>query len=112
MANIERSVGTSGADAAQTVSSPTEPTAVRRVNMITVAYSAAPTQGGVTVTINNGAGAGYDCPLLTGAANARYTTFLPTAELYLNVDDVLDVLAPAGGVGITSAIAIYTEFGY
>lgn len=110
MANEERTVGTSGANAAQTVSSPAN-TARRRINLITVAYSAAPTHAGVTVTLNNGAGAGYDCPLLTGAANARYTTFQPTAGLlYINKDDVLNVLAPAGGAGITSAIAIYTDY--
>lgn len=108
--NLERSVGTSVANTAQTVSSPADPASGRRIVLITVAYSAAPTQAGVTVTLNSGAGAGYDCPLLTGSANARYTTFQPTDAIIIELDDVIDVLAPAGGADITSAIAIYTEF--
>lgn len=107
MAGQNRVVGTSAANTAQTVSSApgTERT---RVSLITVAYSAAPTQAGVTVTVNSGAGAEYDCPIDTGAANARYYKFLPSADLFINADDVLDVTAPAGGAGITSSIAIYT----
>lgn len=81
----------------------------RRVLMVTTAYSAAPTQAGVTSTLNSGAGAGYDTLLNTGTANARYSAWFPNANLVLGDDDALDVSAPAGGAGITASIAVYTE---
>ena len=74
-----------------------------------VAYSAAPTQAGISVTLNSGAGAGYDTLIASGAANARYTVYVPDEEILLKEDDVVDVLAPAGGGVITSSISIYTE---
>lgn len=79
-----------------------------RVVLVTVAYSAAPTQAGVTTTLDSGAGAGYDTTLNTGSANARYTVYAPE-NLVLGDDDALSVAAPAGGVGITASIAVYTE---
>ena len=82
---------------------------LRRLLFVTVKYSAAPTQTGVTVTLNSGAGAAYDTLLATGSANAQNTVYIPDEEILLMGDDVIDVLAPAGGVGITAAIAIYTE---
>jgi len=103
---IERTVGTSAANTAQTVSTATG--ARKRVISVHVAYSAAPTQAGVTVTLNSGAGAGYDTLLTTGTANAQYTSYFPQ-DLYILTDDVIDVAAPAGGVGITSSISIYTQ---
>lgn len=45
----------------------------------------------------------------TSAANTQFTFFQPTLSLVLETDDVIDVTAPAGGVGITSSIAIYME---
>lgn len=105
--NIERHVETGAANTSLTsslaLSFPS------RVLFVTVAYSAAPTQAGVTTTLNSGAGAGYDSTLNTGSANARYTNYLPDAELILAEDDALDVTAPAGGAGITASIAIYVE---
>lgn len=108
MSGVIRTVATSGANAIGAASSP----AIGRdqlVVMITVQYSAAPTQAGVTTTLNNGAGAAYDAVLQTGSANARTTVYLPTAPLIIAPDDVIDVSAPAGGAGITSSIAIYTR---
>lgn len=102
-----RTVGTSAANTAQTVSVPAG--RERRLLYVTVAYSAAPTQSGVTVTLNSGAGAGYDTLLTTGSANARYTTYIPAVPLWLNSDDAVDVVAPAAGGSITSSISIYTE---
>lgn len=99
--------GTSAANTAQTVSTPS--TGPRRVKYVVVAYSAAPTQAGVTVTLNSVAGAGFDTLLFTGTANARYTFYEPTADLVLQDGDTLDVAAPAGGVGITSSILIVSE---
>lgn len=83
---VGRTVGTSAANAAQTVSTP------------------APNTGKAQ------RGVAYDCRLFQQAtANSQFTFFQPTVELLLESDDILDVTAPAGGVGITSAIAIYLE---
>lgn len=82
-----------------------------RVLVVTVKYSAAPTQAGVTAAIDSGAGAGYDAVLNTGSANAQVTVYAPDAVLMLGDDDALVVTAPAGGVGITAAVAVYTEEG-
>ena len=80
-----------------------------RVLLVTVAYSAAPTQAGVTTTLNSGAGAGYDATLNTGSANALYTTYEPTTDLIVGSDDAVDVTAPAGGAGITASVAVYLQ---
>ena len=104
---IIRSTGTSTANAIGTASTTTGE--VLELVMVTVAYSAAPTQAGVTTTLDSGAGAAYDTLLNTGTADARYTAFLPTAPIFIMADDQIDVSAPAGGAGITSAIAIYTK---
>jgi len=105
--NKQRTVGTSAANTAQTVSTPTG--AVRRLLQVLVAYSNTPTHSGVTVTLNSGAGAAYNTVLSTGSANARYTVYVPNGEVILLEDDTVDVTAPAGGSGITSSVSIYTE---
>ena len=102
----ERSVETGAANTALTASLTGRR---RRLLAVTVKYSGAPTQAGVTVTLNNGAGAAYDAVLSTGSANAQTTIFLPNLPIPLLADDAIDVLAPAGGVGITAAVAIYSE---
>ena len=81
----------------------------RRLLQVTVAYSATPVQTGVTVEIDSGAGAAYDCTLATGAANARYTVYIPDSEIIIGKDDAVKVTAPAAGGAITSAIAVYAE---
>jgi len=108
MSRLIRTVATSGANAIGAASSPTI-TDPQMLVMVTVKYSAGPTQAGVTVTLNSGAGAAYDAVLSTGSANAQTTTYLPSAPLIIAPDDTIDVSAPAGGGGITSAIAIYTR---
>lgn len=80
-----------------------------RVLLVTVKYSASPTQAGVTTTLNSGAGAAYDTVLNTGSSNAQTTVYHPSADLILGKDDALDVAAPAGGAGITAAVAVYVE---
>jgi hypothetical protein len=80
-----------------------------RLVLVTVAYSAAPTQAGVTTTLDSGAGAGYDATLNTGSANAQYTAYQPSQEMVLGSDDSLVVVAPAGGATITASVAIYVE---
>ena len=100
--------GVSAANTAQTVSTPTG----RHVQIayVTVAYSAAPTQTGVVTSLDSGIAAGYDCTLNTGSTNAQYTVFAPDYDLIICEDDQIDVLAPAAGGAITSAVAIYGWF--
>ena len=107
MGRLIRDVATSAANEAGAASSAAGE--VRQLVMVTVKYSAAPTQAGTTVTLNSGAGAGYDAVLNTGSANAQTTVYVPTAPLFIAADDAIDVAAPAGGGVITSSIAIYTR---
>lgn len=107
---MARTTGTSTANAAQTVSTP--PVGVqsrRRLLFVTVVYSAAVTLN-VTVTLNSGAGAAFDTLLQTIALSANTDgLFIPDGDVDIQSDDVIDVLAPAGGAGVTSAVAIYWE---
>jgi len=107
-------VGTSAADTALTISTAATtpaagPPVVRRLLYVTVPYSATPTQAGVTVVLNSGAGGAYDTILDTGAANEEDGVYEPTSEIRILPGDTIDVIAPAGGGVITSSIAIYTE---
>ncbi len=104
---IERTSGAGTANAITAVS--TAVGQVRKLLMVTTKYSAAPTQAGVTVVWNNGAGAAYDITLNTGTANAQNNVYVPAIDIYLLADDVVDVSAPAGGGVITSAVTIYTQ---
>ncbi len=105
--NLERTVGQSAADTAKTTSTPSG--APRRISHVTVKYSA-PVTVNVTNTLNSGAGDAYDVLLPTIVITADVDgVWFPDKELIINDDDVLDVLAPAGGAGITSAVTIYSE---
>ena len=106
---LKRIVGTSGAATAQTVSTPLG--SPKRLLQVLIAYSAAPTYTGTSlkITINSGAGAGYDVLLDVGADNIRYKTYIPDGKVILKEDDTIDVVAPAGGGVITSSVSIYTE---
>lgn len=100
----------SEASAANTAMTTTTPTGVAcRVLYSTVAYSAAPTQAGVTHILDSGVDAAYDATISTGTANAQYTVFQPTADFALAGTDAFKVTAPAGGAGITAAIVIVVE---
>lgn len=81
----------------------------RRLVFTTVKYSAAPTQAGVTVELDSGAGAAYDAVLDTGTANAQTSVYIPSDDLIIGDDDIIKVTAPAGGGALTAQIAIYTE---
>ena len=104
---VVRDKDQSAANTALTVTTPTG--AVRKLLFVTVKYSAAPTQGGVTVELDSGAGAAWDTPLFTGTANAQNNVYLPDEEVLILPDDAIKVTAPAGGGVITSAISVYTE---
>lgn len=106
--------GTSAANTAQTVS--TTVGKKQKVLKVIVKYSAAPTQTGVDITLDSALGAAFDAILLDGSeqspslANVQTTVWYPDIlNDILDAGDQLDVLAPAGGMGITSTIAIYTE---
>lgn len=107
--HFERWTGASAADTALTISTDTSPSAPRRLVYVAVHYSAAPTQTGVLVTLNSGVGAAYDTVLSTGTANAQNVHYAPASEVILFANDVIDVLAPAAGGAVTSAITICTE---
>lgn len=73
------------------------------------AYSAAPAQAGVATKLDCGAGASFDSTLNTGSANAQFTNYVPSEKPIFGDDDAVLVAAPAGGVGITASVVIYTE---
>ena len=104
---LHRTSDESLANAAVTVTPATG--ALRRILFVTVKYSASVTVN-VTVTLNSGAGANWDTLLATIALSAATDgVWIPDEELIISDDDVIDVLAPAGGVGITAAVAVYSE---
>lgn len=110
--HLEIWYGTSAANSSDTLSTSADtsvPEGVHRLLYVTCAYSAAPTQAGVTVTLDSNLGAAFDTTLTTGTANAQYTFYLPNGELLIMPDDAIVVSAPAGGAGITASIVIVTE---
>jgi len=106
---LRRVIGTSGANGAQTVSTPSG--SPKRLLQVLIAYSATPAYTGtdLKITINSGSGAGYDVLLDVGTDNIRYKTYIPDGKVVLKEDDTIDVVAPAGGGVITSSVSIYTE---
>ncbi len=104
---LESHSAKSNADAPLTVSTPTGK--ARRILYATVKYSANVTEN-VTVIRNSQLGSDYDTLRATLVLTAeRDGFFAPSEELNLLDGDALDVLAPAGGPGITSAIEIVSE---
>lgn len=83
--------------------------AARHLSWVLVKYSAAPTQAGVTIAVDSGAGSDYDGTLVTGDANAQVTSYIPSPSLTFCDDDAIVITAPAGGGGITSTIAAVME---
>ena len=84
--------------------------ALRQILFVTIKYSASVTVD-PTITLNSGIGAAYDTLLQTidSGAGATDMVWIPDEEFWIMDDDVLDVLAPAGGGAITSQIAVYTR---
>lgn len=105
--NLETKTAQSGSNAAQTVS--VSGGQRRRLLYVTVKYSGPVTQS-VTITLKSHAGAAWDTLLqtieLTAASDGLW---IPDGNLRLSNNDAVDVLAPAGGAGVTSAVAIYLE---
>jgi len=103
---LQRHVETGAANTSLTVTVPAD--TARRLVAVLVKYSAAPTQAGVTTTLDSGAGAAYDTLLNTGAANAQNTVYIPAGDLLFGEDDAIVIVAPAGGAAITAAVSVYT----
>lgn len=104
-----RSYETSAANTELTVSTPTARGRVQRLLSVLAKYSANVTVN-VTVTLNAAHGAAYDTLLQTIALSAAQNgVWLPDAEILLEPDDAIDVVAPAGGAGVTAAVTILTR---
>jgi len=108
--NLKRFYGTGTANQSDTLTT----TAVadhRRQRLISasIVYSAAPTQTGVTITIDSGVAAAHDVVLHSGTANIRYTYFVPDEDIWLLPGDAVLVSAPAAGGVITASILVVTE---
>lgn len=103
-----RVAATSAANGVGTAASPVNPIPLF-LKYITVKYSGTVTQN-VTVTLDCGAGPAYDCLLQTIAiSSGTQGTYFPAVPLPIAADDQIVVSAPAGGVGVTSSIAIYCD---
>ena len=84
------------------------PTQIRaNIFFITIKYSEKVKED-VTITLNSGAGAAYDTLLETiSLSQETDAVWIPDNEIFIMDDDALDIVAPAGGAGITCAIAVY-----
>lgn len=106
--NVRRFTGVGADNAIGTVSTPVGKK--YRLLFATAKYNTTPTQAGVTLTLDSGAGSTFDVVLNTGSANATTTVYIPTPDTVIIMpDDVLTLSAPAGGSGKTSALALYVE---
>lgn len=81
----------------------------QRISYVSCVYSGAPTQAGVTVTIDSGLGAAYDTLLATGTANATTTVYAPDGDIWLMPGDAVLVTSPSGGGALTAAITVVVE---
>lgn len=105
---VLRFYATGAADTDATLTTAVVPNGkVYRLAYVYVAYSAAPTQTGVTIGIDSGISAAYDNTFTTGSANAQFTTYIPTDEsFYLLPGDAVTVTAPQAGGVITASIVV------
>lgn len=80
-----------------------------RLRSVEVLYSTSVTQT-VTITRDSGAGAAWDAPIGTIAlSSAAGGAWRPGEDVILSPDDAVVVTAPAGGGGVTVALAVYME---
>lgn len=85
-----------------------DPTQIRaNIFFITIKYSERVKED-VTITLNSGVGAAFDTLLETiPLSQETDAVWIPDNEIFLMDDDTLNISAPAGGAGITCAIAVY-----
>ena|SRR3990167_686670 len=106
---IVKAYDASAANTALTVSTPTTGNRLLRITAVYVKYSANVTQN-VTITYNAAHGAAYDTLHATiTLTDADEGVFIPDEEAWFFPTDAYDVLAPAGGGVVTSAITIFCE---
>ena len=106
--DLDVTSGQSGANAQLTVT--TASSLKRRPLFVTVHYSATVTQN-VTVKLLSALGAAWNTLLNTIVLTANQDGLWvpPHDRLMLAPGDQIQVVAPAGGGGVTSAVAIYDE---
>lgn len=105
--SLHRDTDESAANASLTLSTTVD--RPLRILYVTVKYSA-PVTVDVTITLNSGGGAAWDTILQTlKLAGAQDAVWIPDHDIEIGDDDAIDVVAPAGGAGVTSAIAIFSE---
>ena len=105
---VERYTGPIGAaNTATTVSSKAVQSYERRkLSAVYVVYSANVSVS-ATITINSGLGSDWDILVNTLAFSAeRYGVYIPERALPVAVGDVIDILLPAGGSGITAVATV------
>lgn len=108
---VERDNGPVGAaNTAVTVSSKAVQSYERRVlSAVYIAYSANASVS-VTVTINSGLGADFDVRVAAIVLSVnQWGVYIPERPLSIAVGDVIDVLLPAGGAGVTATAQILFE---
>jgi len=106
-----RYYGTSGQNSADTFTTTVVAEHHRqKLQYVAVAYSGAPTQTGVLVTLDSGLGSGYDTLLATGDANGRYTVYIPdSGDCWIDPGDAVLVNIPAGGGSLTATVQVVVE---
>lgn len=105
--------GLSTANTAATISSE-RVTADKRTSLsaVYIAYSANVSVN-VTVTINSFYGSGFDVRVATIVLSVnRWGLYVPVRALPLTEGDVIDVLLPAGGAGVTATARIVFDNEY
>ena len=86
-------------------------TKLQKLCYVAVKYSAAPTQAGVTVTLDSGEGAAFDILLYTGSANAQNNMYVPDRDIVLMQGDAILVsMTAAGGVITATTTVVLEEF--
>lgn len=98
--------GTSAANQADTMTTTVVGSGKRQQLLYANAtYSGSPTQAGVTTTIDSGFGSGYDTIINTGSANAKHSSYQPSA-MHIGDGDAWVVSVPAGGSSQTVGMVV------
>jgi hypothetical protein len=100
--------GVGSANTALTVATPLDGLK-RRILFATITYSASVTAS-ASISLLSGLGAAWNSQLASiSFSTNRYGLWVPAGRFVMVTSDQLQVSAPAGGAGVTCAIAIYCE---
>ncbi len=80
----------------------------QKLSYVSVNYSGAATQSGVTTGITSGISSGYSLTLNTGSSNAQTTVYVPSTPIWIFPGDSWVITALAGG-SVTAAIVVVVE---